>query len=85
MVRYQESTNETITNLAIHLILGWVDPTHCKALLNEGSWLDSNYKNWQPNGAQSMFSTVVLTLMPFLRLYVAYLLRSRSFDMPTNQ
>ncbi|KAF9535382.1 O-acetyltransferase [Crepidotus variabilis] len=31
-------------------LYGWADPTHCKALLNEGSWLDSKYKNWQPNG-----------------------------------
>ncbi|KAH0838245.1 10 TM acyl transferase domain found in Cas1p-domain-containing protein [Lanmaoa asiatica] len=26
------------------------DPMHCDALLSTGSWLDSAYRNWQPNG-----------------------------------
>ncbi|KAH9487018.1 putative O-acetyltransferase CAS1 [Psilocybe cubensis] len=32
------------------LFFGWADPMHCEALLNDGSWLDSDYQNWQPNG-----------------------------------
>ncbi|KAH7910888.1 10 TM acyl transferase domain found in Cas1p-domain-containing protein [Hygrophoropsis aurantiaca] len=27
-----------------------LDPLHCNALLNKGSWLDSDYRNWQPEG-----------------------------------
>ncbi|KAF8971412.1 10 TM acyl transferase domain found in Cas1p-domain-containing protein [Flammula alnicola] len=28
----------------------WWDPIRCRALLNHGSWLDSNHQNWQPEG-----------------------------------
>lgn len=28
-----------------------MDPLHCGALLNHGSWLDYNFRNWQPEGA----------------------------------
>ncbi|CCM04188.1 uncharacterized protein FIBRA_06354 [Fibroporia radiculosa] len=45
-------------SLAIALFSGFVryfiidhtDPLHCDALLNEGQWLDSKFKNWQPDG-----------------------------------
>ncbi|CAA7258658.1 unnamed protein product [Cyclocybe aegerita] len=34
-----------------HLTLSsWSDPFHCNALLNDGSWMDANYRNWQPDG-----------------------------------
>ncbi|KAF5312144.1 hypothetical protein D9619_003453 [Psilocybe cf. subviscida] len=36
--------------LTRELFSGWSDPLHCDALLNEGSWLDSNHRNWQPDG-----------------------------------
>jgi len=32
------------------LFKGWADPMHCGALLNDGSWLDARYQNWQPDG-----------------------------------
>ena len=39
--------------LSCSLILGYpdqYDPIHCNALLSSGSWLDSGYRNWQPDG-----------------------------------
>ncbi|PPQ92666.1 hypothetical protein CVT25_013973 [Psilocybe cyanescens] len=38
------------TGLAHLLLAGWADPMYCGALLNDGSWLDSEYQSWQPNG-----------------------------------
>ncbi|KZW02532.1 Cas1p-domain-containing protein [Exidia glandulosa HHB12029] len=32
------------------LLLDWTDPQHCGALLTTGQWLDSSFKNWQPEG-----------------------------------
>ncbi|PPQ62754.1 hypothetical protein CVT24_000448 [Panaeolus cyanescens] len=32
------------------LLQGFSDPLYCSALLNRGSWLDTVYKNWQPDG-----------------------------------
>ncbi|KAI5898472.1 Cas1p-domain-containing protein [Schizophyllum commune H4-8] len=31
-------------------LLDWQDPYRCDALLQRGSWLDSSFKNWQPDG-----------------------------------
>ncbi|KAI0778449.1 O-acetyltransferase [Trametes elegans] len=31
-------------------ILDRPDPMHCNALLTEGRWLDTKFKNWQPDG-----------------------------------
>lgn len=33
-----------------YALVGWSDPMHCQALLNDGSWLGPNRENWQPNG-----------------------------------
>lgn len=30
----------------------YYDPQHCSALLNEGQWLDRDFKAWQPNGTR---------------------------------
>ncbi|KAJ3975578.1 10 TM acyl transferase domain found in Cas1p-domain-containing protein [Lentinula raphanica] len=32
------------------LVFDWFDPLHCNALINRGSWLDSDKKIWQPDG-----------------------------------
>ncbi|KIY50551.1 Cas1p-domain-containing protein [Fistulina hepatica ATCC 64428] len=47
--------------LTIALLLGLgrtivfdrTDPIHCNALLQRGTWLDSAFKNWQPDGCMS--------------------------------
>ncbi|KAF7784663.1 hypothetical protein Agabi119p4_828 [Agaricus bisporus var. burnettii] len=44
--------------LALAVILGilrstlfdWFDPMHCHSLLDSGTWLDDQWKNWQPEG-----------------------------------
>lgn len=30
--------------------LDWFDPMHCHSLLDSGTWLDDQWKNWQPEG-----------------------------------
>ena len=42
---------EELIHPDLKLSSGWLDPLHCNALLNRGSWLDSDHKNWQPDGA----------------------------------
>ncbi|KDR84899.1 hypothetical protein GALMADRAFT_298941 [Galerina marginata CBS 339.88] len=50
------------------LFTGLSDPLHCRALLNDGSWLDSNHGNWQPNGCM---------LHPYTEKEAATCLKSR--------
>ncbi|KAK2461985.1 hypothetical protein APHAL10511_006448 [Amanita phalloides] len=33
-----------------HIVLDWMDPMRCGALLNKGSWLDREQLKWQPDG-----------------------------------
>ncbi|KAG6912037.1 hypothetical protein DXG01_000285 [Tephrocybe rancida] len=39
-----------VAGVARNLVFDWSDPTRCGQLLNRGSWLDSGFRNWQPNG-----------------------------------
>ncbi|KDQ63480.1 hypothetical protein JAAARDRAFT_29500 [Jaapia argillacea MUCL 33604] len=39
-----------VVGLVRYSLLDHFDPLHCGALLSEGSWLDQNFKNWQPEG-----------------------------------
>ncbi|OCH94755.1 Cas1p-domain-containing protein [Obba rivulosa] len=36
--------------LVRYVIIDRVDPLHCDALLTEGQWLDTGFRNWQPEG-----------------------------------
>lgn len=39
-----------ILGLLRYLLFGWQDSIRCGALLSTGQWLDSKFKNWQPEG-----------------------------------
>ena len=46
------------------------DPLHCNALLTEGRWLDTKFRNWQPDGAYwQIFLLTVVTETECTRLY----------------
>ena len=45
------SSSHTFTCELTLFLTGWTDALHCEALLNDGSWLDGKYRNWQPDGA----------------------------------
>ncbi|EIW64341.1 Cas1p-domain-containing protein [Trametes versicolor FP-101664 SS1] len=40
----------TLVGLVRYGLLDRTDPMHCNALLTEGRWLDTKFKNWQPDG-----------------------------------
>ncbi|KAF9462141.1 O-acetyltransferase [Collybia nuda] len=39
-----------LAGLARYILLDLSDPAHCGTLMNRGSWLDSERRNWQPDG-----------------------------------
>ncbi|KAI0673403.1 Cas1p-domain-containing protein [Trametes maxima] len=39
-----------LLGVARYGILDLPDPMHCNALLSEGRWLDTKFRNWQPDG-----------------------------------
>ena len=44
------------------------DPFHCDVLLNEGEWLDRDFKNWQPEGDNECSCVTIST---YMRLHLA--------------
>ncbi|KAG8763797.1 hypothetical protein FRC11_012373 [Ceratobasidium sp. 423] len=39
-----------ILGLLRYFLFGWQDSTRCGALLSTGQWLDTKFRNWQPEG-----------------------------------
>ncbi|EJU01081.1 Cas1p-domain-containing protein [Dacryopinax primogenitus] len=47
-------------------LIDWADRDHCHSLVTKGRWLDSGFKNWQPEGC--MLNTYIpATLSPCLK------------------
>ncbi|KAA1468701.1 Cas1p-domain-containing protein [Dentipellis sp. KUC8613] len=42
-----------VFGLTRYSLLDSLDPHHCGALLNSGRWLDTKFKNWQPDGCMT--------------------------------
>jgi len=80
-------SSEIVAQLTPHFFnIGWADPTHCQALLNEGSWLDWNHRNWQPDGTLSL-SLLSDSLVAKLsnRLHTSFISRERGLQVLTIQ